>query len=129
MPMRRVFTAGVALTLSSSALAAPPTFTAAQSKAGQVVYVTNCQGCHGNKLQGSAGSPLAGTQFLKKWSGKKVDDLYYITHTLMPLNKPNSLTDKQYLNVVAYILQANGIKPGTKPMTAVTLKTATITKK
>ena len=105
-----------------SALAAAPPFTAAQSKAGHTVYTANCQGCHGNKLQGGAGPALVGKMFSAKWNGKKLDDLHYIIHSLMPLNKPNSLTDAQYLNVTTFILQSNGIKAGKKPLTKGDLK-------
>lgn len=120
---------GTILLQEASAAGLPPAFTAAQSKAGQAVYTANCQSCHGNNLQGGAGPALMGKLFAKKWNGKKLDDLHYIIHTLMPLDKPNSLSDAQYLNVTTFILQKNGLKAGTKPLTKAALKNFTLSLK
>ena len=43
-------------------------------------------------------------------------------HTTMPQTKPGSLTEKEALNVLAYILQQNSFKPGTKALTLKALK-------
>lgn len=129
MKLKRLLAFNAGLALLSGALAATPPFTAAQAKAGEKVYTANCQGCHGDKLQGGAGPVLEGKSFLQKWSGKKVDDLYYIIHSQMPLNAPGSLSDKEYLDVTTFILQSNGIKPGKKPLTAAALKKTTISTK
>ena len=115
--------------LLSGALAAPPPFTATQSASGQKVYTTSCQGCHGGKLQGGGAPALSGAAFLKDWQGKPVQELYTVIRTMMPLNKPGSLTDKQALDVTTFVLQANGVKPGKKFMTAATLKTSKVTTK
>ncbi|WP_052351990.1 c-type cytochrome [Deinococcus pimensis] len=126
MPMGRSFALLTPLLLVSGALAAGPPFTAAQAKAGQATYKANCQSCHGAKLQGGAGPALMGSHFDQRWMGKKLDDLYYITHSLMPLNAPGSLSTTQYLDTLAYILQSNKFKPGSKPLTATAVKTALI---
>ena len=124
--MKKTVLLGLTLSFVSTAVAKPAVFTAAQSKAGQTVYTTNCQGCHGNKLQGGAGPALVGKMFLQKWSTQKVDDLHYIIHSQMPLNKPGSLTDAQYLNVTTFILQSNGVKPSKKPLTKADLTKYTV---
>ena len=126
MIKKRLFAYSIVLAAGTTAFAATPSFTAAQAKAGEKVYTANCQGCHGNKLQGGAGPALEGMAFLKKWNGKKLDDLHYIISSQMPLNAPGSLSDKQYLDVLTYILQENGVKPGKKPLTAAVIKKTTI---
>ena len=87
------------------------------------------QGCHGGKLQGGGAPALSGASFLKDWQGKPVQELYTVIRTMMPLNKAGSLTDKQALDVTTFVLQANGVKPGKKSMTAATLKTSKVTTK
>ena len=128
MHIGKLFSLGAALSLVSSALAAAPPYSAAQAKAGQTTYNANCAGCHGNKLQGGAGPALAGQTFLSKWASHKVDDLYYIIHTQMPLNAPGSLSTTQYLNTVTYILQANKFTPGKKALTQADLTKYTLKK-
>lgn len=125
MSIRRYAT--LAALVTSGALAAPTPFTAAQSAAGQKVYTTSCQGCHGAKLQGGRSPALSGANFLKDWQGKPVQELYTYIKTMMPLTKPGSLTDKQALDVTTFVLQSNGIKPGKKPLTTAALKTTKIT--
>lgn len=116
------------LALASSALAVTPPYTSAQAAAGKKVYSTACSGCHGGQLQGGAGPALAGKTFLAKWGNRSLDDLYYIESSQMPLNAPGSLSDTQYLNILAYILQSNKIKAGKQPLTAAALKQHTVTK-
>ena len=129
MKMKRLLALSVTLSLVSGALAAAPPFTAAQATAGDKVYTANCQSCHGNKLQGGAGPALAGKAFLQKWSSHKLDDLYYIIHSQMPLSAPGSLSDTQYLDVTTFILQKNGAKPGKKSLTAAALKKTNVSVK
>ena len=126
MTLKKALLLGLTLPFISTTLAKTAVFTAAQSKAGLAVYTANCQGCHGNKLQGGAGPALVGKTFLQKWSAKKVDDLHYIIHSQMPLSNPGSLTDAQYLAVTTFILKSNGVKVGTKPLTKADLTKYTV---
>lgn len=101
-----------------------PSFTSAQVTLGQRVYTQSCQGCHGDKLQGGRAPALVGEKFLAKWAdGKRpVADVHDYTAKNMPRNKPGSLTTSQALNVTAFVLSKNGYKPGTRALTATTLK-------
>lgn len=94
-------------------------FTAEQSKAGASVYASQCSVCHGSQLQGKTGPALAGTDFhssieYSKMSGKQ---LYQFISSQMPYNKPGSLTDTQYQQIVAYILDKNGFPAGKQLLT------------
>ena len=122
--MKRTLPA-IALLGSSVALAAlatTPVFTKAQADAGAKVYKAQCAACHGAKLNNGGAPKLAGPDFMKKWSAPTLDDFYFIMHTTMPQTKPGSLTEKEALNVLAYILQQNSFKPGTKALTLKALK-------
>ena len=101
-----------------------PSFSAAQAQTGQGVYSANCQSCHGANLQGGAGPALAGPGFLSKWANGKhqLADLYGVISKQMPLNAPGSLSQKQYLDVTAYILSRNNYKAGGGALSSETLK-------
>jgi hypothetical protein len=50
-----------------------------------------------------------------------VYDLYALIHSTMPLDKPGALKDGEYLDVVAYLLQANRAPAGTDSLKADTV--------
>jgi outer membrane protein assembly factor BamB len=89
-------------------------YSAAQAQAGKSLYAKTCAtGCHGPNLAGAGPTPsLAGKDFLTRWSGLRVEELYDRVRTTMPKNKPGSLGDEAYLEIVAYLLSANGFPAG-----------------
>ncbi|MFN0111284.1 MAG: PQQ-binding-like beta-propeller repeat protein, partial [Blastocatellia bacterium] len=93
-------------------------FTDAQAARGQAVYDAKCAKCHGNQLDNGNSAALAGSKFASKWNGKSVDDLYYITKTQMPYGAGDSLKVQEYIDVVAFMLKANGYKSGAKELKA-----------
>jgi alcohol dehydrogenase (cytochrome c) len=99
---------------------APKLFTAAQAARGKALYAQHCANCHGKSLQGTPSTPLAGDAFMEKWGDGKhtVDDLYFITKTQMPFGMGDTLTTQQYIDLVAFMLSANGYQAGTKPLAA-----------
>lgn len=98
-----------------AALTGQAYYTAAQAGEGEIVYRTQCASCHGDGLEGGAGPALAGKTFIDHWATgtKTLDDLAYIIKSMMPLQAPRSLSDKQYNAVVAHILSRNGYPAGT----------------
>ncbi len=87
---------------------------AAQAEAGKALYAKSCaEGCHGTNLAGGGPTPsLAGADFLARWSGLSVGELYKRVRTTMPKNAPGSLGDAAYMEIVAYLLSANGFPAG-----------------
>ncbi len=124
----RPFYAGIFLVALglAPALAAQPQFTQEQAEGGKQVYQGQgqCASCHGKTLQGISGPALSGPRFQQNWSANTVSDLHYIISTAMPLTAPGSLTNKQYLDVVAYILQENGFEPTGTSISADNMKIA-----
>jgi len=106
------------LTASARAAAAAKTtndgvFTADQAKHGNTVYSQSCANCHMDDLSGSGQAPpLAGDVFIANWEGRSVGDLFDITSTTMPLNQPGSLSAQENVDLVSYMLQANGFPAG-----------------
>jgi len=101
-------------------------FTDAQARRGAALYAKNCASCHGQRLEGNPSRPLTGKYFLAKWGAgdKTVDDLYFVIRLTMPYGAAGTLTDKQNIDIVAFILQSNGYKGGDSELAtdAATLK-------
>jgi alcohol dehydrogenase (cytochrome c) len=62
--------------------------------------------------------PLRGVEFLNGWAGRTTDELFAYVRDEMPPGLAGSLSDQVYLNLVAYLLDANGARPGTVALTA-----------
>ena len=94
----------------------PPQYTDGQAAAGKTAYNANCAVCHGNTMMnGTFGPPLAGQYFDNAWRGHSLR-AFYDRAKAMPPSAPASLEAETYANIVAYILQVNGLKAGTKKL-------------
>lgn len=95
-------------------------YTSAQAAAGKDVFDKTCAMCHGDHLQGGSAPALAGEQFLSVSQFQKMSAGYFFRFmsTHMPLNAPGSLSREQYLNILAYLLDANGYPSGPRELTA-----------
>ncbi len=87
-----------------------PYFTTPQATRGQSVFTTVCSTCHGR-------NEFAGPIFGLTWRAEPLVNLYEQVSTNMPQDRPGSLTPEQYIDVVAYLLQLNGIQPGDRELT------------
>jgi alcohol dehydrogenase (cytochrome c) len=91
------------------------TFTIAQATQGRDVYAKNCASCHGTNLGGSEfASSLRGVSFTMNWGGKTADELFTFINTKMPPASPGSLGPGAAAQLVAFILQTNGVQAGDK---------------
>ncbi len=103
-------------------------YTKQQADQGQKVYGENCAVCHGAKGEGGrvprvygpfAGMkapPVAGAGALPNMD--TAENVYYFLKLHMPLQKPGSLSDTEYLDIVAFDLMANDVaKPSAKALT------------
>lgn len=109
-----------ALTVVSSAEAAG-SYTHAQASDGASVYVQTCASCHGPNLQGESGPPLMGSTLKAGYGAGTAAQLYDFISRQMPQNAPGSLSQRQYLDVTAYLLEQNGIPAGDAPLAIGTL--------
>jgi mono/diheme cytochrome c family protein len=99
-------------------------FTLDQSKRGKARYETACAYCHRDDLRGGGGdepgvSPpaLAGPEFLASWSDTTLAELVGTVATTMPLERPK-LEPQAYVDIVSYLLQANGMPAGNAELPA-----------
>ena len=86
-------------------------FTEAQAKRGQAVYPGPCGMCHGRRLNGAPDDPdmqstppLARAKFLRNWEGRSLATLFEYTRATMPESNPGSLTDEEFVDIIAYML-------------------------
>ena len=93
-------------------------FTDAQAKRGEAAYQSNCASCHGRNLQATnPDAPnLAAPSFGLSWHRKTVADLFELMRTSMPLGAGGSLSDPEYLDILAYILKFNGYPAGDREL-------------
>jgi mono/diheme cytochrome c family protein len=90
-----------------------------QAGRGQTAYNSKCARCHGEALLGGEDSPpLVDKDFLEKWNGKSVGNLVELTRKTMPADGPGKLSRKECIDIVAYLLSANGFPAGSGDMTA-----------
>src|SRR5580692_5801159 len=91
-------------------------YTQDQAAAGRAVYQTNCASCHSADLAGREGPQLAGANFLAQWGQKTAGELITYMRSAMP---PGGvvLPGDSYLNVAAFILDANSARAGNQALT------------
>jgi mono/diheme cytochrome c family protein len=88
-------------------------YSEAQAARGKEVYRQECAPCHLDSLGGADMAPgLAGNAFLTTWNELSVGDLFERTRISMPQDNPARLTRQQYIDIVAYMLQANRFPAG-----------------
>ncbi|MGZ3499058.1 MAG: c-type cytochrome [Vulcanimicrobiaceae bacterium] len=94
-------------------------FSAAQAAAGKKQFEAHCASCHGEQLEGGVGPALAGPNAatLRTKLHATVSDVFSIMAMEMPFYAPASLTHDQYVEIMAYVLEKNGYKPGSQPLT------------
>ena len=90
----------------------PSLYTAAQASAGANVFTQNCTVCHGIGMTGGAGPALIGQAFAAPGIGATIGGVFSLLTQQMPASNPGSLSQTQYEDVMAYILQQNGYPAG-----------------
>jgi len=78
-------------------------FTRDQAKNGEALYEVNCIACHDKKYF----RPV-----LKAWEGQPLGVLFNVMSASMPQSNPGSLPDKDYVDILAYILSQSRYPSG-----------------
>jgi polar amino acid transport system substrate-binding protein len=87
-----------------------PSSQADQVAAGEAVYAESCAKCHGANGEGGTGPVVIGGN-KRIASYQTTERLYdYISRT-MPFDAPGSLSEDQYWNVIAFLLDRNQLLP------------------
>lgn len=85
-------------------------YTAEQAREGKQVYVKVCSQCH----------PLDWYQgdIMRAWEGAPIYNFYQVVSTTMPQSNPGSLPRSDYVDMLAYILELNGMPPGEESLSS-----------
>jgi mono/diheme cytochrome c family protein len=99
-------------------------FTAAQAKRGNDAYQASCSSCHGSDLRATDAEAvdLTGSAIRAKWNGKTLEERFERIRDTMPLGNANTLGDKTYMDILAFILQFNDFPPGNQELVQETAK-------
>jgi S-disulfanyl-L-cysteine oxidoreductase SoxD len=92
-------------------------YTKAQAGRGLARYREDCAKCHAENLMGGEDAPaLVGDEFLQKWRGQTAGDLFELIRKTMPSEDPESLSRREYADILAYLLGSNGFPAGEKEL-------------
>src|SRR5579862_5189077 len=92
-------------------------YTQEQAAAGRAIYQTSCASCHSADLSGKEGPQLAGANFLAQWGDRTAGELINFMRSTMPPGGAN-LPGDAYLNLAAFILDANSARAGNEALAA-----------
>jgi hypothetical protein len=90
-------------------------YTAAQAKRGATAYVAECSRCHGDDLERYSG--LRGARFVDNWREDDLGSLWVRIAKTMPVGAPGTLSESMYLDILAFILEANEFPAGDQELT------------
>ena len=121
MPLRNthLLLAAAFLAISGTCVSAQTSgpFTQAQVTSGHKNFVGYCSACHGEDLAGGGDAPpLGGSFFRQNWGKYNVSQLYAFVANAMPQGLEGELKPEEYSSIIAYLLAANGAKPGASPL-------------
>jgi len=97
-------------------------YTEAQAARGEAVFAITCTRCHGENLQGKSDPALRGNGFVERWREDPLGVLFTFISTRMPprgagREAAGGLPKTTYLDLLAFILQANEYPPGPADLT------------
>jgi hypothetical protein len=104
-------------------------YTEEQARRGLEAYSTSCARCHRLDLAGdeapirdgetfmSIGPALKGDTFFRRWGDEDLNRLFLRIRDTMPPSFQAILDDNAKLDVLAYLLQANGFPAGSRELT------------
>jgi cytochrome c5 len=85
-------------------------YTSAQAARGAKLFESNCTMCH--REPGGTAPVLAGERFTKPFSDATLQTLFTTIKTTMPRQAPGSLSDAEYVDLVAHLLKINSYADG-----------------
>jgi mono/diheme cytochrome c family protein len=92
-------------------------YTSAQARRGQAQFEQHCAACHRQDLGGLAGPALKGDRFLDQWREFPLEVLVNDMRAQMPQRNPGALPLNAYVDIAAYLLEANGLPAGSEELT------------
>lgn len=95
-------------------------YTKAQADGAKPQFEKLCAGCHPFTVAAKKKPkdlPLGDEPFFDTWTGRPLTEMVNVIHLTMPNDGSAALSEKEALDLVAYVLQQNGYPAGSKPLT------------
>lgn len=86
-------------------------YTDSQAVRGQQWFEASCLHCHEVK-------DMISPDFRVRWSGRSALELFLRIRETMPEDDPGILSSRTYTDIVAYLMQLNGLVAGVQPLTS-----------
>jgi alcohol dehydrogenase (cytochrome c) len=93
-------------------------YTPDQAASGREAYAANCAVCHGDNLRLIPTAILGAPEFMGRWAGRDTSELLAQLQATMPPEGPGSLAEDTYIEVTAFLLEANGVEADDRLLTA-----------
>lgn len=84
-------------------------YTHPQAQRGKDIFAGTCQSCHDVNAH-------AGPAFRTNWTGRTLDALFEFLKASMPKSDPGTLSDAEYVEVIAFLLKQNRMPAGLEPL-------------
>lgn len=85
---------------------------------GQVEYRTHCGRCHKSDIDAeNRDARLIGNNFMERWREYDLESFFWYIKASMPRRNPESLSDKTYIDIMAYLLYLNKFPMGDEELT------------
>jgi nitrate/TMAO reductase-like tetraheme cytochrome c subunit len=91
-------------------------YTPQQAANGALIYARACAMCHGAGLHDAGAPALIGQPFWQAYGGQRVSTLWSAVHTQMPMAAPGSVSVRDSIDIMAFLLQQNGVAAGATPL-------------
>ena len=85
-------------------------YTSAQAARGAKLFESHCTTCH--REPGGTAPVLTGERFTKSFSDATLQTVFTTIKTTMPRQAPGSLSDAEYVDLVAHLLKVNSFADG-----------------
>lgn len=90
-------------------------YTQEQAERGETLFNETCMVCHQPEEFSTGG-------YMDGWSGMSLNDLVEFIRSTMPEDNPGRLKRQEYIDIVAFLLQQNGLPTGESEMARADLK-------
>jgi nitrate/TMAO reductase-like tetraheme cytochrome c subunit len=91
-------------------------YTVEQAAAGAKLFEQSCAACHGATLEGGGGPALSGATWKQSFGGAKLLRVWGEIKGPMADYAGATFTTQQSLDILAFLLQQNGLPAGNKPL-------------
>lgn len=85
-------------------------YTSGQAARGGKLFESQCTTCH--REPGGVAPVLAGDRFMRAFGDATLQTVFTTIKTTMPRNAPGSLSDAEYVDIVAHLLRINSYADG-----------------